>query len=710
MKVLVQSLRTGVAAVAEAPDPAGGHADVVVRSAASLVSAGTERMLIEFGRASWLDKARQQPDKVRQVLAKALRDGVGPTLDAVRSKLEEPIAPGYCNAGVVVTVGAGVSGFVPGDRVVTNGPHAEVVAVPHTLAARIPESVSFEHAASAPVAAIGLQGLRLARPTLGETVVVYGLGLIGLLTVQLARAHGCRVLGIDRDESRLGLGARFGAQPVPADGNQVAAVLAATGGVGADAVLLTLASDSDDPVHLAAEMSRKRGRLVLVGVTGLRLQRDDFYRKELSFQVSCSYGPGRYDPEHEEKGHDYPLPYVRWTERRNFEAVLGLMAEGKVDPAPLLTHRFPFEEAPRAYDLITSREPHLGVILTYSRDGGEPLATRRTIQFAGPRHGAISTPSVGVLGAGAFATRVLIPGLAATGMRLRAIASSGGTHAAVAARRFGFELATSDPDAVLANAEVDAVVIATRHDSHARLALRALEAGKHVFVEKPLALAESDLPPIEVALERTGRILTVGFNRRFAPLAVALQRRIRGRGGPLALVVTVNAGSMPPGHWTLDPAAGGGRIVGEACHFIDLARYLAGAPITSLDVVAAADPRGTPVEDVAHLTLGFADGSTAAIHYLSNGSGRFPKERIEAFWDGRVAAIDNWRRLRGWGVPALGTSLLPGRQDKGHRAEVAAFARAVREGGPPPIPHAELFEVSRWAIRAAALARRHVPV
>ena len=705
MKQLLQQFDTGETRLVEVPIPAASPVSVVVETRASVVSAGTERMLVEFGRAGLLQKARSQPDKVRQVLDKVRTDGVGPTLEAVRAKLQAPIPLGYCHAGVVVEAGSAAGGFEAGDRVVTNGPHAEYVRVPHTLAARIPDGVGFEAAAFTPLAAIGLQGIRLAAPTLGETVVVYGLGLIGLLTVQLLRANGCRVIGIDRDPGRLALAEGFGAVAVDAGPGAVAdRVLAQTGGIGADAVLLTLASTSDDPVHQAAQMSRAKGRLVLVGVTGLSLRRDDFYRKELSFAVSCSYGPGRYDPAYEEAGQDYPLAHVRWTEQRNFQAVLALMAGGRVDPSPLVTHRFGIDEAPRAYDVITGDDPGLGVVLTYpEREGATPPATDRVVRYA-PARAEPGRMSAGVIGAGNFAVRTLLPALQAAGARLRTVVSTAGTGGALAAEKFGFEQAASNASAVLEDPEIDTVFVLTRHDSHARLAERALAVGKHVFVEKPLALNEGELDALEARLRGSDRLLTVGFNRRFAPLAREARDLAAGRAGPLSIVATVNAGLIPRDHWMQDPLAGGGRIVGEACHFIDLCRFLAGAPIRDLRVAVARDAQGRPVDDVAHLSVEFRDGSTAVVHYLASGARAFPKERIECFWDGRTVAIDNWRRLRRFGV---GGPLWerPRGMDKGHADELRAWAAAVRAGGPPPIPLDELFEVSRWAIRAGRMAR-----
>jgi predicted dehydrogenase/threonine dehydrogenase-like Zn-dependent dehydrogenase len=706
---LLQSLRTGETSLIDVPVPQAPASGLLVSGRCSAVSAGTERMVVEFGRAGWIGKARSQPDKVAQVLTKVQTDGLAATLEAVRSKLDTPIPLGYCHAGIVAGVGSPSLPFKPGDRVVSNGPHAEYVAVPSTLAAKIPDNVTFEAAAFTPVTAIGLQGIRLAAPTLGETVVVYGLGLIGLLTVQLLRANGCRVLGIDTNAGRLSLAAQFGAEPIPGHDEDVAArVLSATGGTGADAVLLTLVSSSDDPVHQAALMSRKRGRLVLLGVTGLNLQRDDFYRKELALSVSCSYGAGRYDPSYEDAGRDYPLPYVRWTAQRNFEAVLRLMASGAVDPLPLVTHRFPLGDAKRAYELLASQEPSLGVLLEYAPAApSRAEAAFRTVHVApAPARAGASAFSVGVIGAGNFGARVLIPVIAATGARLRTIASRGGTSAAVAARKFQFERATSDPEEVFSDADVDSVVILTRHDSHAALAIRALESGKHAFVEKPLALTEPDLDRVEQALAASGRILTVGFNRRFAPLAQALRDQVHRRSDPAALVITVNAAAIPPEHWTQQPEVGGGRLIGEAVHFLDLARFLVGAPISRLSVTAA-QAGGRAQEDISHVSIGFEDGSTAVVHYLANGSTAFPKERIEAFVGGRIWQIDNWRRLSVFGGRGGQGNRLSSLQ-KGHREELAAFARAVRGETPPPIPYGELFEVSRWIIRASEQARGSV--
>jgi len=703
MRQVLQSLRTGEITLAELPVPAASDGSLVVESRATVLSPGTERMLVEFGRANLLEKARQQPEKVRQVLGKVRRDGLRSTVEAVRSKLDEPVALGYCQAGVVRAVGSDVRDFAIGDRVVTNGGHAEYVRVPRTLAARIPSDVTFEAAAFTPLAAIGLQGLRLAQPTLGENVVVYGLGVIGLLTVQLARAHGCRVIGIDRIADRLALAESFGAEPVESrEGDDLAAkVHVATGGVGADAVLLTLASESDDPVHQAAQMSRKRGRLVLVGVTGLDLQRSDFYEKELSLQVSCSYGPGRYDPTHEEGATDYPLPYVRWTEGRNFEAVLGLIADGRLDPAALVTRRISFDRAPEAYEAITGEDRALGVLLEYPEKEAGQAEAGRTVsagrEGAAPGGGARQAEGVvGFIGAGNFATRVLMPAFAEAGASLHTVVSSTGRSAARAAEDHGFERVTTDPDVVFEDPSIDTVVIATRHDSHAEYVVKALDAGKHVFVEKPLAIRLEEIDAIEEALARSDRILCVGFNRRFAPLTVEARRVLEGRQGPLVVSITVHAGSLPDDHWTKDPEIGGGRLVGEACHFIDLARCLVGTPIRDVTTTSARDPAGRLIEDVSVIQMTFDDGSIATIQYLANSPEQLPKERVELFWEGRGIRIDDWRGIEGGGVK--GTWFWRSR-DKGHTYLAFAFLRSVTNHAPPAISRRELLEVSRCAIQ-----------
>lgn len=700
MKQVLQSLKTGVTEVAEVPCPSTGHGQVLIRTTCSLVSSGTERMLVDFGKAGLLDKACQQPDKVRMVLDKVRTDGLLPTVAAVRNKLDQPLALGYCNVGVVLESGDTAGPFKVGDRVASNGKHAEAVSVPMNLCAKVPDGVSDDQAAFTVIGAIALQGIRLARPTLGEVVVVTGLGLIGLMAVQLLRANGCRVLGIDFDPRKVDLARQFGAEGVDLSAGEdpLVAVQLFSRGRGVDAVLVTAATKSSEPIHQAALMCRKRGRIILVGVTGLELSRADFYEKELSFQVSCSYGPGRYDLDYEEKGRDYPIGFVRWTEQRNFEAVLDMMAAGCLDVKPLISHRFSLDNAEQAYAVVGGGEPSLGILLEYPQPGGrsETKLLTRTVTL-GREPSAIShQPVLGFIGSGSYATGVLIPAFKATGVRLKTVASGGGVSGLHAGRKFGFEATTTDTPSVLADAEVNAVVITTRHNSHARFVLAALRAGKHVFVEKPLCLTLDELKEIEdfyLKLKTENLklpLLTVGFNRRFAPQVQKIKSLLGAVNGPKAFVMTVNAGAIPADHWTQDPEAGGGRIVGEACHFIDLLRFLAGAPI--------AEWRRMEMEsctrDTVTLQLGFADGSMGTVHYLANGSKSFSKERLEVFAAGRVLQLDNFRRLTGFGWPGFSKMNLWW-QDKGQNACAAAFIAAIRQGGPPPIPVEEIFEISR---------------
>lgn len=708
MKQILQSLKTGETEVAEIPCPVVMHRQVLIRSTVSLVSVGTERMLVEFGKAGWIEKARQQPDKVRMVLDKIKTDGLMPTVETVFNKLDQPLPLGYCNVGVVMETGSGVSGFAPGDRVASNGKHAEVVSVPANLCARIPPLVSDEEAAFTVIGAIALQGIRLVQPTLGEAVVVTGLGLIGLVAVQLLRAHGCRVLGIDLDAEKLALAREFGAEVVnlAAGEDPVAAAQAFARGRGVDAVLITASTKSNAPVHQAALMSRKRGRIVLVGVTGLELSRADFFEKELTFQVSCSYGPGRYDTNYEEKGQDYPVGYVRWTEQRNFEAVLDMLSDGRLNVQPLISHRFPIDASEDAYALIGGAEPALGILLRYPTPAEKPeVEVRRTsVRLAGS-HAAAGAAALGFIGSGNYATAVLIPAFKATGARLKVVASNGGVSGLHAGRKYGFEASTTDTDSIFADPQVNAVVITTRHDSHAALVCQALAAGKHVFVEKPLAMTHEELAAIEQAhaiAVATGRslVVMVGFNRRFSPQVQKIRSLLEGTRAPKAFVMTVNAGAIPSEHWTQDLAVGGGRIIGEGCHFIDLLRFLAGVEITAHHSVRLQ----AATADTVTIQLAFADGSIGTIHYFANGSKSYPKERLEVFAAGRVLQLDNFRKLTGFGWPGF-TKMNLWRQDKGQRNCAGMFVNVVEKGGFTPIPLAEVLEVSRISIEVAANLR-----
>jgi predicted dehydrogenase len=652
-------------------------------------------MLVEFGKAGWIGKARQQPDKVRQTLEKVRTDGIAATVDAVRAKIDQPLALGYSNVGEVIEVGSEVVGLAPGDRVISNGQHAEIVAIGQNLTAKVPAGVTDAHAAFTVLGAIGLQGIRLANPTLGECVAVVGLGLIGQLTVQMLRAQGCRVLGIDLDGERLALARQFGAETIDASDRDIvlAKADAFSRGQGVDAVLITAATASSEPVTQAARMSRTRGRIVLVGVTGLELSRADFYEKELSFQVSCSYGPGRYDPTYEIEGHDYPFGHVRWTEQRNFQAVLDLISAGNLHLDPLISRRMALEEAPAAYDGLGSA---LGVLLEYPNSDAAPAPRTVSTKTATTKSGK---PSVAVIGSGNYAGRVLIPALSEAGAGLRTVVSAKGVSAAHNAEKHGFAQVSTDATEAFADPHVDTVVISTRHNSHAHLVQQALAAGKHVFVEKPLCLTQDQLAEIEVARAAHPELcVMVGFNRRFAPSTVALKDQIREIAQPKAIIATVNAGVVPASDWQHDPAIGGGRIVGEACHFIDLLRHLAGHPVTDMRVSPL---KGTKTPDSVQIQFAYADGSTGTLHYLANGNKGFPKERIEVFAGGRILQIDNFRTLRGWGS----NGRRGWRQNKGNAECIAAFCTAVRKGEDAPIPFDEILEVSRLSIEAQASVR-----
>lgn len=710
MRQIVQHMGTGQTELLDAPAPSVQAGALLIQSTCSLISAGTERMLVGFGKAGWLEKARQQPDKVKMVLEKVKTDGLMTTFDAVQSKLAQPLPLGYCNVGMVFEVGAGIESFKVGDRVVSNGPHADLVKVPKNLCARIPDEVDDESASFVVVSTIGLQGIRLAQPSLGESFVVTGVGLIGLLTVQLLRAHGCRVLAIDFDESKLKLAREFGAFTCnPGKGEDpVATGIAFSRGQGVDGVIIAASTKSNDPVTQAARMCRKRGRIVLVGVTGLELNRADFYEKELSFQVSCSYGPGRYDSAYEEKGQDYPLGFVRWTEQRNFEAVLDMLANGQLDVKPLITHRFAFEDATKAYEVLTEDKSGLGILLQYTSP--LPMRAVRNVMLTSQAKFEEQRPVLGFVGAGNYASRMLIPAFKAAGAQFHTIVTAGGINGVIHGEKAGFAEASTDVAAMLANAAINTVAIVTRHDSHAHFVVQALKAGKNVFVEKPLAIHLNELADVKAAYAEAhiagqGPQLMVGFNRRFSPQVQKMKDLLQALKEPKSFIMTMNAGAIPANHWTQDNAVGGGRIIGEACHFIDLMRFLAGSPVVSIQARRMGDSPGVLVtEDKASITLGFEDGSFGTILYFANGAASFPKERVEVFAAGRVLQLDNFRRLKGYGWPGF-SKLNLWKQDKGQNACAAAFLHAV-EKGVAAIPPEEIFEVARLTVEVAELLRR----
>jgi predicted dehydrogenase/threonine dehydrogenase-like Zn-dependent dehydrogenase len=706
---VVQDVGSGKLDVAEIPAPLAQPGEVLIANAASVISAGTERMVIDLARKSLVGKARERPDLVRRVLEKCRNEGVLTTIRQVREQLDTPLTMGYSSAGIVLACGRGVRNFKPGDRVSSNGPHAEIVSVGKHLCARIPDNVEFDQAAFAVLGAIALNGVRLGGTKLGETVFVIGLGLIGQITVALSAAAGCRVIGTDPDAAKCELALKLGAEIArpSLSGTQVESI---TGGLGADAVLITASTPSNSPIDLAAAAVRKKGRVVLVGVIGLALDRRPFYFKEAEFVVSCSYGPGRYDPDYEDRGQDYPAAYVRWTEERNIQAVLELMGHGKLDLRPLISHRFPIDQARQAYELIeTGREPYLGLLLEYPR--AHEATERRAVRLTAAKHK--ERPAVGVLGAGNFARLVLLPALRDSGrLRLATLCTAGGLSAVTSGQKLGFEQATTDENQVFDNPEIDAVVSITHHDLHARHVIRALRAGKAVYVEKPLCLNAEELVEIETALAEAGDpapLLMVGFNRRFSPAAIEVRRFCADAASPLAVSVRFNAGPLPADHWLQNNDEGGGRIIGEACHAIDLATFLVGSPPVRVFAESIASPHAAVItDDQCFITLRHANGSISNVAYLAGGDKAFPKERIEVIGDGRVAVIDDFRTLTTCRGGRTTRRRLRG-QDKGHRAEIAAFAEALAAGSPPPIAWDDLRAVTRASILAVRSLREGMP-
>jgi predicted dehydrogenase/NADPH:quinone reductase-like Zn-dependent oxidoreductase len=641
-------------------------------------------MLLEFGRGNWIQKARQQPQQVQQVIQKFRKDGIKPTLNAVFRKLDTPTPLGYCNAGVVLAVGKGVTRLSAGDRVASNGPHAEIVSVPHNLVVAIPEGVTDEDAAFTPLAAIALEGIRLAAPTFGERIVVIGLGLIGNLTVQLLRASGCQVIGLDINRDAVDRANHLGIEAALLDDSAEPWVSAQTEGMGADAVLLTTATAASEPVSFSARVCRQRGRIVLIGTAGLNLDRTEFFKKELSFQVSGSYGPGRYDPAYEGKGQDYPAGYVRWTAGRNFEAVLQAMASKTLQPGPLVASRQPLG----AFETVYDSKSHGGTcVFEYSQKPPAELLELPSRNIAAPSKGGI-----GLIGAGQFAQGVLLPAFQKLSAPLISIASAGGLSAGLASKKFGIPAATNNYKDILADEAVDLVAIATRHHDHAHLTIEALQAGKHVFVEKPLALSQTELDAVTEAIRKSTKTLTVGFNRRFAPLAGIL-RNWAGDGTGMHAVYTVNAGALPKGHWAADPLIGGGRLIGEGCHFLDFCSFLAGSTIRQVCTTSLSTD-----SESASILVAFCNGSTATVNYITTGSGRYDKERVEVHRNGQTAILQNWRRLDIWGAKGIKTHRST--QDKGHTGLLKAVLHSVQSGAVAPIALDSLLNSSRAAIAA----------
>jgi predicted dehydrogenase/NADPH:quinone reductase-like Zn-dependent oxidoreductase len=694
MKQIIQDLKKGDTILEEVPAPLVKPGQVLIQTTRTLVSLGTERMLVEFGKSNLFQKAKQQPDKVKEVINKVKTDGLKPTINAVFNKLGQPLPLGYCNVGKVIAVGKGVDDFSIGDRVASNGPHAEYVCVPQNLVVKIPDSVTDDEASFTVIGAIGLQGIRLVNPSFGETIVVVGLGLIGLITAQLLKANGCKVIAFDFDAQKVDLAQSLGIDAInPGVGiDQVAYVMNATNSIGADGVIITASNKSNDIISQSAKMSRKRGRIVLVGVIGLDISRADFYEKELTFQVSCSYGPGRYDDEYEQKGNDYPLAFVRWTEKRNFESVLHAIAAKAINVEGLITERVHLIDYQQIYSNMADSKA-IASILIYPEKVQEP---DRQIQI----HSNQSNPSkgtVGIIGAGNFTSAMILPCLKKTNASLKFISSASGLTGTNLAKKFKIAISTTDNASILGDNDVDLVMITTRHNSHARLVVEALNAGKNVFVEKPLALKQEELDLIIDAYKNSGKTLTVGFNRRFAPLALQMKKVLGNADSPMNIIATMNAGFIPPKVWVHDMEIGGGRIIGEACHFIDLISFVSSSKVKSICMNAMGLQPNENTDNVSIL-LKYENGTNAVINYFANGSKAYSKERVEVFHQERTLILDNWRNLKGYGFGNFNSA--SSSQDKGHQNQFNQLMKSIQEGGNQIIPIDEIINTTKASFAA----------
>ncbi len=692
MKQILQSFKTGKTELANIPAPKVQAGQILIKTTHSLVSLGTERMLVEFGKSNLIQKARQQPDKVKMVLDKIKAEGLMPTLETIFNKLEQPLPLGYCNVGKVIEVGEGVNEFKVGDRVASNGPHAEFVAVPKNLVAHIPDNVSDEEATFTVIGSIGLQGIRLVNPTFGETVIVIGLGLIGLLTAEMLLANGCKVIGYDLDQSKVDIAKEKGIIAFnPAKGTDpVKFVLSETSNIGVDAVLITASAKTNEIISHAAQMSRKRGRIVLVGVIGLNISRAEFYEKELSFQVSCSYGPGRYDDNYEQKGIDYPLPFVRWTEKRNFETVLNAISTNRLDVKSLISEVLPIEEYEKVYGNISSSKS-IASIFKYDKEARPTRSVEVNKKTLSSSKGKI-----GLVGAGNFTKMTLLPALKNSSAEIKYIVSAGGVNGTALAQKHNIQQSTTDYKEVLQDKDVNVVMITTRHNLHALMVIDALKANKHVFVEKPLALNLDELKEIETTYSQSNGTLMVGFNRRFSPHIIKMKSLLGEI--PMNIIATMNAGFIPDNVWVHDMKVGGGRIIGEACHYMDLVVYLSGSNIKSVCMNAMGE---NPKEntDNASILLKLENGSTAVINYFANGSKAYSKERIEVFSQGRTLIMDNFIKTTGYGFKGFKT--LKTKLDKGHKNQFVNIVNEAKNGnGIELIPYDQLINVTKASFAA----------
>jgi predicted dehydrogenase/threonine dehydrogenase-like Zn-dependent dehydrogenase len=704
LKHLIQSLKNGNLELIDTPMPSLKKGEILVKNTLSLISPGTEKMMLEFGNANYIDKVRQQPDKAKMVLNKIKTDGLNQTIESVKNKLDQPISLGYSTVGKVLAKADDVSDFSIGDRVITNGPHSEVVKVSKNLCAKVPDGLSDESAVFTVISSIAMQGIRLAKPNIGDNYAVIGVGLIGLLTIQLLKANGCNVLAIDFDDSRLELAKNYGADICnPNVSDPVNSAFSYSNNVGVDGVIIAAATKSNEPVSSAANMCRKRGKIILVGVTGLDLKRDDFYEKEISFQVSCSYGPGRYDENYEKKGNDYPVGYVRWTEKRNFEAVLNLLDQKKLSTADLITRKVDFSEAVNLYkSLLSDSNKDLGVIFKYSNN----VNRAKLIKLEGNNDNLISNKiSLGCIGAGDYASKVLLPLFKKNKVSMNTLVSTSGLSSSLVGRSNSFQFSSSAVSDIFNNSTINLVAIASSHESHAAFVEQSLASKQNVYVEKPLSINLNQLESIKTSYinahnKTNGPHLMVGFNRRFSPHAKKIKELLQSRVDPVSMVYTINAGKIPSDHWIQDLAIGGGRVVGEVCHFVDLMRFIVGKPIQSFVANKAFNHKTPDInDDDCSITMSFVDGSMGTIHYFANGSPSLSKERIEIFCEGRVLALDNFKKMKGYGWKNFSKMNLFN-QDKGQKNCVGEFIKSLGKDE-PLIDSNEIFEVTKVSIDIA---------
>tara|TARA_B100000401_G_scaffold333186_1_gene232362 strand:+ start:1439 stop:3565 length:2127 start_codon:yes stop_codon:yes gene_type:complete len=701
VKQVIQSLSNGIVELIELPVPEIGENEILVQTSCSLISSGTERMLINFGESNLLQKAGKNPERVKEVFNKVVIDGPFLAYDAVSKKLEEPIPLGYCNVGKVIKKGKGVSDFELGDRVVSNGSHAEYVKINKNLCAKIPNEVTDEDASFTILSSIGLQGIRLAKPTLGETFVVCGLGLIGLLTAQLLKANGCNVLGLDLDPKKTKLAQSLGIKSLNSNNEKetLSWCMSLTNNIGVDGFIITTATKSNSPIDIASQSCRKRGRIILIGTAGININRDYFYKKELTFKVSCSYGPGRYDPIYENNGVDYPVGFVRWTEKRNFESVLQILKQKKLYVKDLISKRFDITEAKSAYQLLKSSESVIGILFQYKNF---PAKENKSIKFKDLIENK-SALQVSVIGSGNYAKRVIVPILSKKDINLKTIFSRSGFESSLIAKKYNFKESSTDLDKVWNDDKTNTLFVLTRHNTHAEFIIKALKAGKNIFVEKPMCTTEKELEDIAKAYKDSrkengkGPVLMVGFNRRFSSLIQLLRKDLMQINSPKAFTITCNAGYLDKNHWTNDQNIGGGRLIGEACHFVDLIMYLAKSKIIDLNIIFSQDEKVCP--DTFTLNMKFENGSIGNINYFSNGNKKFQKERLEVFTSGRIYQIQNFQKLKAWGSPNLKTvrKLI---QDKGQRECIDIFIESVKNAKQSPISFQEMYEVQKWLLFA----------